>query len=138
MTSLAVGDRVLTTAEQGGYAEQAVALADHSYKIPDRMSFAEAASIALAFDTAWFALRERGRLRKDDTVLVLGATGAVGIAAVQLAKAFGAHVIAGVSSLSKAGTVRAAGADDVVDLSIDNLHEETARAGPRRDEGKRR
>lgn len=119
----AVGDHVLTTAEQGGYAEQAVALSEHCYRIPDSMSFTEAAAMALAFDTAWFALRERGRLRAGETVLVLGGTGAVGLAAVQLAKAFGARVIAGVSSTSKADIVKAAGADGVVDLSVENLRD---------------
>jgi NADPH2:quinone reductase len=123
VTDLTVGDRVLTTAEQGAYAEQAVALAAHSYRIPDSMSFVDAASMALAFDTAWFALRERARLREGETVLVLGATGSVGIAAVQLAKAFGARVIAGVSSENKASIVRAAGADFVVDLSVENLRD---------------
>ncbi len=119
----AVGDRVLTTAEQGGYAEQAVALAEHCYRIPDSMSFTDAAAMALAFDTAWFALHERGRLRAGETVLVLGATGAVGLAAIQLAKAFGARVIAGVSSMSKASIVTVAGADGVVDLSAENLRD---------------
>jgi NADPH2:quinone reductase len=123
----AVGDRVLTTAEQGGYAEQAVALAAHSYKIPAAMSFTEAAAMALAFDTAWFALRERARLVEGESVLILGATGSVGLAAVQLAKAFGARVIAGVSSMSKATVVRQAGADEVIDLSVDNLREELRR-----------
>lgn len=111
VTALKPGDRVLTTAEQGGYAEQAVALESQSYKLPDNMSFVDAASMALAFDTAWFALRERGRLRKGEKVLVLGATGAVGTAAIQLAKAFGAFVLAGVSSLEKTASVVAAGAD---------------------------
>jgi NADPH2:quinone reductase len=123
VSSFSVGDRVLTTAEQGGYAERAAALADHSYRIPASMSFTDAAAMALAFDTAWFALRERGRLRKGESVLVLGATGSVGLAAVQLAKAFGAHVLAGVSSMAKADTVRAAGADEVIDLSIADLRD---------------
>lgn len=119
----AVGDRVLTTAEQGGYAEQAVALAEHCYRIPDKMAFTEAAAMALAFDTAWFALRERARLQSGETVLVLGATGAVGLAAIQLAKAFGARVLAAVSSMGKADMVTAAGADGVVDLSVENLRD---------------
>jgi NADPH2:quinone reductase len=120
---LTIGDRVLTQAEHGGYAEQATALAAHSYRIPDAMSFNDAAAVALAFDTAWFALRERGRLRPGESVLVLGATGSVGLAAIQLAKAFGARVIAGVSSMGKADIVRAAGADEVVDLSVENLRD---------------
>lgn len=123
VSGFAVGDRVLTTAEQGGYAEQATALAAHSYKIPKTMSYAEAAAIALAFDTAWFALRERARLVAGETVLVLGATGSVGLAAVQLAKAFGAKVLAGVSSMQKAAIVRDAGADEVIDLSVEDLRD---------------
>ncbi|MCP3387776.1 NADPH:quinone oxidoreductase family protein [Bradyrhizobium sp. CCGB12] len=123
VSRFSVGDRVLTTAEQGGYAERATALADHSYRIPDAMSFTDAAAMALAFDTAWFALRERGRLRKGESVLVLGATGSVGLAAVQLAKAFGAHVLAGVSSMAKADVAKAAGADEVIDLSVENLRD---------------
>jgi NADPH:quinone reductase len=123
VTDFAIGDRVLTTAEQGGYAEQATAPAAHSYRIPDSMSFTDAAAMALAFDTAWFALRERVRLRAGETVLVLGATGSVGLAAIQLAKAFGARVLAGVSSMGKAEMVRAAGADEVIDLSVENLRD---------------
>jgi NADPH2:quinone reductase len=123
VSGFAVGDRVLTTAEQGGYAEQATALAAHSYQIPKAMSYTEAAAMALAFDTAWFALRERARLAAGETVLVLGATGSVGLAAVQLAKAFGAKVLAGVSSMEKAAIVRDAGADEVIDLSVEDLRD---------------
>jgi NADPH2:quinone reductase len=123
VTGFAVGDRVLTTAEHGGYAEKAVAAAAHCYRIPASMSFADAASMALAFDTAWFGLRERARLKPGETVLVLGASGGVGIAAVQLAKAFGARVIAGISSPSKADFVREAGAEAVVDLSRPNTRD---------------
>jgi NADPH:quinone reductase len=123
VTGLAKGMRVLTTAEQGGYAEQATALAEHTYRIPDNMSFVDAASMALAFDTAWFALRERGRLRRGEKVLVLGATGAVGVAAIQLAKAFGAFVLAGVSTLDKSALVHKAGADGVVNLGVENIQD---------------
>lgn len=115
-----VGDRVLTLAEQGGYAQKALAKAADCFRIPDGMPFVEAASMALAYDTAWFALCERGRAQAGETVLVLGATGAVGLAAVQLAKAYGLKVIAGISSAAKADTVTAAGADAWIDLSKDN------------------
>lgn len=114
------GDRVLTLAEQGGYAQKALAKAADCFRIPDHMPFVEAASMALAYDTAWFALCERGRARAGETVLVLGATGAVGLAAVQLAKAYGLKVIAGISSAAKADAVTAAGADAWIDLSKDN------------------
>ncbi|MDO9435523.1 NADPH:quinone oxidoreductase family protein [Hydrogenophaga sp.] len=123
VTHVKVGDRVLTLAEQGGYAQKALAKAADCFRIPDNMPFVEAASMALAYDTAWFALCERGRAKAGETVLVLGATGAVGLAAVQLAKAYGLKVIAGVSSPAKADAVTAAGADAWIDLSKDNLRD---------------
>lgn len=123
VTRLKPGDRVLTLAEHGGYAEQAIAPADHAYCLPDAMSFTDAAAMALGFDTAWFALRERARLQPGEVVLVLGANGSVGLAAIQLAKAFGARVLAGVSSMNKADAVLTAGADEVIDLSAANLHD---------------
>jgi NADPH2:quinone reductase len=121
------GDRVLTTAEQGGYAEQAVAPAEHTYAIPDSMSFEEAAAIALAFDTAWFALKERARMAAGESVLVLGASGSVGNAALQLVKAFGGRGIAAISSPAREDAVRAAGAEATVDLSVDDIHNDLRR-----------
>ena len=85
VTTLQVGDRVLAMAEQGGYAEAVTVPAENCYRLPSGMSFVEAASLSLVYDTAWFALRERARYQLGDTVLVLGATGGVGLAAVQLA-----------------------------------------------------
>ncbi len=121
---LKVGDRVLTMAEQGGYAEYVAVPETQCYKLPDRMSFVASAAMALAYDTAWFALRNRARYQHGDTILVLGATGGVGLAAVQLAKAIGAKVLAGVSSWDKADIAREAGADHVIDLSVANLHDD--------------
>jgi NADPH2:quinone reductase len=117
------GDRVLTLLEQGGYGQQVVAPEHVCFKLPDRMTFVEAASMALAYDTAWFALRERARATRGEVVLVLGASGAVGHAAMQLAKAYGLRVLAGVSGPHAAPGVLAAGADAVVDLSKPNLRE---------------
>ncbi len=79
--------------------------------------------MSVAADTAWMALMERGRLRAEDTVLVTGATGAVGRAAVQIAKAKGATVFAAVSGPAKFAAALEAGADDVIDLSSANLYE---------------
>jgi NADPH2:quinone reductase len=121
VTGLKVGDRVLAMAEQGGYAELAVAAENQCYRLPAQMRFGEAAAMSLAYDTAWFALRERARYQPGDVVLILGATGGVGYAAVQLAKAMGAKVLAGVSSLAKADMVLAAGAAGVIDLSAPDL-----------------
>src|SRR5207302_1842717 len=107
---LQVGDRVLAMAEQGGYAEAVAVRADQCYRLPPRMSFLEAASLSLVYDTAWFALRERARLVPSETVLVLGASGGVGRAAVQLACAMGAHVLAGIARPERRAAVHAAGA----------------------------
>ena len=120
---LKVGDRVLALAEQGGYAERIVVPARDCFKLPDSMSFVDAAAMALVYDTAWFALRERARFRAGETVLVLGGTGGVGLAAIQLAKAWGAKVLAGVSNPDKARLALHAGADAIVDLSKENLRE---------------
>ena len=117
------GDRVLTLAEQGGYAEKVSVDARQCFRLPPSMSFVDAASMALVYDTSWFALRERGRIREGESVLVLGATGGVGLAAIQLAKAMGAKVLAGVSNAEKARLAVLAGADEIIDLSKENLRD---------------
>jgi NADPH2:quinone reductase len=123
VTNVQVGDRVLTLAEQGGYAQKAIAKSADCFRIPNDMSFVEAASMALAYDTAWFSLCERGRAVAGETVLVLGATGGVGLAAVQLAKAYGLKTIAAISGPAKADLVMQAGADAWIDISLDNPRE---------------
>jgi NADPH2:quinone reductase len=123
VSGLSVGDRVLAMQESAAFAELVVAKADWSYPLPDALSFVDAASMALVFDTAWFALHDRGRIAAGETVLVLGATGGVGLAAVQLARAAGATVLAGVSSPDKAPLVRDAGADTVIDLAGDDMRD---------------
>jgi NADPH2:quinone reductase len=117
------GDRVLVLCEEGGYGTLVAETASRCFRIPDAMSFVDAASMSTIFDTAWFALRERGRLKAGETVLVLGASGGVGLAAVQLARAFGARVLGGVLNLDKANIVREAGADTIVDLSRVDLRD---------------
>lgn len=123
VAGLRVGDRVLAMAEHGGYAEKVAVAANQCYRLPDTMSFAEAASMSLAYDTSWFALRDRARLQPGETVLVLGASGSVGLAAVQLAKAMGARVLAGVSRPERSALAEEAGADAIIDLSSDNLRD---------------
>jgi len=123
VTDLKRGDRVLAMAEEGGYAESVAVRADQCYRLPAPMSFTEAASLSLVYDTAWFALRERARLEPGETVFVLGASGGVGGAAVQLARAMGARVLAGISRPEREMAVRAAGAEAVIDLSAANLRD---------------
>lgn len=118
---LSVGDRVMVQAEWGTYAEKLALSADHCFPMPDDMSFEEAAAIGIAYQTAHFALVARGGVKKGDRVLVTAATGSVGIAAIQLAKAFGCTVLAGVTTMSKAGVALDNGADHVVDLTVEDL-----------------
>jgi NADPH2:quinone reductase len=123
VADLKPGDRVLTLAEHGGYAEKIAVDAASCFRLPDRLSFVDAAAMSLGFDTAWFALCERGRAKPGETVLVLGGTGAVGMAAIQLAKAYGLRVLAAVSGAAKADAPRRAGADAIVDLSAPDLRD---------------
>jgi NADPH2:quinone reductase len=122
-TRFSLGDRVLAMAEIGAHAELVVVDETQCYKLPAAIGFADAASMAVAYDTAWFALEDRGRYRKDDTVLVLGASGAVGLGAVQIAKAMGAFVMGAVANPEKITLVKEAGADAIVDLARPDLHE---------------
>lgn len=118
------GDRVVGMCEPGGgYAELIAVPASQCHRIPDSLPFADAASMALVYDTAWFSLRERGRYQQGETVLVLGASGGVGLAAVQLARALGAKVLAGMANPAKFHLAREAGADAIIDLSAPDLHD---------------
>jgi NADPH2:quinone reductase len=110
-------------AEHGGYGEFVAVPETQCFKLPAKMSFVDAAAMALVYDTSWFALRDRARYQAGDTVLVLGASGGVGLASVQLAKAMGAKVLAGISSPDKADSVRQAGADATIDLARPDLRD---------------
>lgn len=123
VTDFAPGDRVLAMAEQGGYARLTPIHRNNCYHLPDSMSFTDAASMALVYDTAWFSLVERGRFTEGESVLVLGASGGVGLAAVQLVRAMGGHALAGIANPDKADLVRDAGAEAIIDLAADNLRE---------------
>jgi NADPH2:quinone reductase len=123
VTRFKQGDRVLAMTEQGGYAELVAIRNDHAYRLPDSLSFVDAASMSLCYDTAWFAMFERGRLQPGETALVLGATGGVGYACVQLAKAKGAKVLAGLTTPAKADLFAPEDVDGVIDLSVENLRD---------------
>ncbi|WP_188055794.1 NADPH:quinone oxidoreductase family protein [Sphingosinithalassobacter sp. CS137] len=107
----AVGDRVIATTGHGGLAEKVVVPADRLYRLPENRSFEEGAALLLTYATTIHALLDRGKLVEGQTLLVLGAAGGVGLAAVELGKAFGARVVAAVSSEEKAAAARDAGAD---------------------------
>jgi NADPH2:quinone reductase len=123
VTRVKPGDRVLIQIEYGGYAQQVVAKAVNCHVIPESMSFTEAAAMGLTYMTAHFALVERANIKAGESVLVTGAAGGVGLATVQVAKALGAVVLAAVSSPEKAAAAKAAGADHIIDTSVDNIRE---------------
>ena len=108
------GDRLIAVPGWGGMAEKIVIPAKQAIKLPGERSFTDGAALLLTYATSIHALYDRGRLAAGQTLLVLGAAGGVGLAAVELGKAKGARVIAAVSSEEKAAAARAAGADDAI------------------------
>jgi NADPH2:quinone reductase len=108
------GDRVAAFTMLGGWAEVAVAPTFLVFALPDALDFAQGAGLILNYHTAYFALKLRGRLAAGETVLVHGAAGGVGTAALQVARGLGARTIAVVSSDDKAQVARDAGADEVL------------------------
>lgn len=108
------GDRVIAVPGSGGMVEKIVIAADKAFRLPESRSFEEGSALLLTYATTIHALVDRGRLKEGETLLVLGAAGGAGLAAVELGKAFGARVVAAVSSEEKAEAARAAGADEVV------------------------
>ena len=111
---VATGDRVAAFCALGGFAEVAVAPEQLCFRLPETLDFAQGAALVLNYHTAYFALALRGRLREGETVLVHGAAGGVGTAALQVAAGLGARTIAVVSSEHKERVARAAGACEVV------------------------
>ena len=114
VTRWQVGDKVMGGIGSGGLSEQIVVDAARLFAVPDGVSFETASAILMTYGTNIHGLKDRGHIKPGDTLLVLGAAGGVGIAAVELGKAWGARVIAAVSSEEKAAIAREAGADDVV------------------------
>lgn len=123
VTEYAAGDRIMSQIEFGALAEQALTTPSQSFRMPDGMSFEAAAAMGLVYQTAWFALMERGQYKAGETVLIGGAAGGVGLAAVQIAVGHGATVLAAVRNEEEATVVRASGAHHVIDLSGSNLRE---------------
>ncbi|MET0369996.1 MAG: NADPH:quinone oxidoreductase family protein [Sphingobium sp.] len=110
-----IGQRVLASAFGAAFAEESVVPAKLAHPIPDGMSFAEASVFRVSYATVYYALVQRGGLKPGETVLVLGAGGAVGYAAIQVAKALGAKVIGSASTETKRALATQGGADEVVD-----------------------
>src|SRR3984957_9237162 len=122
------GDRVLMSPARSGMAEKAVGPASNCWKIPDAMPFDEAAALLMTYGTSQHALKDRAQLISGETLLVLGAAGGVGLAAVELGKAMGARVVAAASSAEKLALAREHGADEGVQYPVGALDKTQARA----------
>jgi len=128
VTKYSVGDRVIGTAAWGGLATQLAVPEANCIAIPAGVPFDEAAALIVTFATSHYALRGRAAIRPGETLLVLGATGGVGIAAIQLGKALGARIIAATSSPEKAALARAQGADTTIVYPADLSSRDSQRA----------
>jgi NADPH:quinone reductase len=128
VTNVRLGDRVLVSPVRSAMAEKAIGQANNCWKIPDAMPFDEAAALLLTYGTSQHALQDRAQLRAGETLLVLGAAGGVGLAAVELGKAIGARVIAAASSPEKLSLAREHGADTGVQYPVGPLDKTAARA----------
>jgi NADPH:quinone reductase len=116
-----VGDRVSGQASSGGYAEEVIVESDRLLAIPDSVDYASAAGVASTYGTSYYALIDRGQLRSDETLLVLGASGGVGLAAVEIGKVLGARVIACASTEEKLAVCRAQGADETINYVTEDM-----------------
>ncbi len=114
VTDFAVGDKVIAMTGFGGFATQLCAPAASCLKMPDDMPFEDAACLVLTYGTSHHALKDRANIQPGETLLILGAAGGVGVAAIELGKAAGARVIAAVSSEEKAQFCCEVGADDTL------------------------
>ncbi|GJM12830.1 MAG: NADPH:quinone oxidoreductase [Pseudohongiella sp.] len=123
LQGFAAGDRVMATPGIGGLAEQVAVKADGLRKIPDSMDFKTAAGFAMIYTTSYYALKQRAQLKAGETLLVLGASGGVGLAAVELGKLMGAKVIAAASSDEKLEFVNRLSPDALLNYGDGELKE---------------
>ncbi len=121
VTSVKPGDRVIAAATWGGFAQEMVADADRLVPMPDGMDFVPASAFILTYGTSYHALKDRAHLQPGETMLVLGASGGVGLAALQIGKAMGARVIAAASSDAKLELCKRNGADEVINYGTEDL-----------------
>ena len=123
LNHLNVGDRVMALTGWGSFAEQVAVAGQNVLPIPAEMDFTTAAAFSMTYGTSMHALKQRANLQPGETLLVLGASGGVGLAAVEIGKALGARVIAAASTEQKLEIARTAGADDLIDYSQSSLRE---------------
>ena len=115
------GDRVIAGGTYGGFAQEFVAEAARLIAMPDAMDFVPASAFVLTYGTSYHALKDRAQLKPGETLLVLGASGGVGLSAIQIGKAMGARVIAAASSEAKLRVCQDNGADELINYAQDDL-----------------
>ena len=120
---LKAGDRVIGFPGTGGFAEECAVAAGKIMPLPENMDFATGAALVLTYGTSLHALQDCGRLQPGETLLVLGAAGGVGAAAVEIGKAMGARVIAAASNGDKLALCRQLGADETIDYGREDLRQ---------------
>lgn len=123
VTKFARGDRVACSSWTGGYAERMIAKESKSVRLPEGVAFEAAATVLHNYGTAYYALVERARAQRGETVFITGAAGGVGLAAVDLGRHLGLDVIAGVGSDDKAALVRSYGVNDVINYRSEDLRD---------------
>ncbi|NNT93307.1 NADPH:quinone oxidoreductase family protein [Stutzerimonas nitrititolerans] len=123
ISHLKVGDRVMALTGWGSFAEQVAVSGQNVLPIPAEMDFTTAAAFSMTYGTSMHALKQRANLQPGETLLVLGASGGVGLAAVEIGKAIGARVIAAASTNEKLEIARKAGADELINYSEASLRE---------------
>ena len=121
VTNVSVGDRVIAFSTWGGFAEELAVDANRLIKMSDKMEFEKASAFILTYGTSYHALKDRANIQPGETLLVLGASGGVGLAAIQLGKAMGARVIAAASTKEKLDVCAANGADELINYSSEDL-----------------
>ena len=121
VTGIAVGDRVFAFIRSGGFSEEVSVPADKIFHIPDKMDFKIASGFIMTYGTSYYALKHRAQLKSGETLLVLGAAGGVGLAAVELGKIMGAQVIASASTDDKLMVCKKSGADELINYSTQDF-----------------
>ena len=122
VSNFKIGDRVAALSQLNGYAEQTLVNEASVFKIPKNMSFDDSCALLCAYGTSHYALKQRGKLQKGELLVVLGASGSTGLAAIQIGKIMGAKVIAVASNEEKQKIAKDNGAD--ISIGYDNLKEE--------------
>ena len=121
VSGIAVGDRVFAFIRSGGFSEEVSVPADKIFHIPEKMDFKTASAFIMTYGTSYYALKHKAQLESGETLLVLGAAGGVGLAAVELGKIMGARVIASASTDDKLMVCKKSGADELINYSTQDF-----------------